>query len=192
MKKSILYALGAIVVMSALLMSSTVFAVGNPFDEVRTLITSLQTRVSELATQLENIELTPGPQGPVGAQGPVGPQGVPGPQGAQGIPGPQGAVGPQGPMGPVGTGGTLNLYKREASVFVPPGSGFVHEAIATCDVGDQLVSGGFNADPGLRIVRSEGMMFFSPPAWVSSAVLNSSFVSATSTLRSFIICNDVV
>lgn len=64
-----------------------------------------------LATEIENISLTPGPQGPVGAQGPVGPvgpqgpqgiQGDPGSQGPQGIPGDAGPVGPQGPTGPSG------------------------------------------------------------------------------------------
>jgi hypothetical protein len=48
---------------------------------------------------INNIQLTPGPQG---EPGPVGP---PGPAGAQGLPGPVGAIGPMGPAGPTGPQG---------------------------------------------------------------------------------------
>src|SRR3990170_8322233 len=64
-----------------------------------------------LADAINNIQLTPGPQGtqgPQGIQGPVGPQGPAGPegaQGAQGLPGPQGHQGIQGPPGPQGLTG---------------------------------------------------------------------------------------
>lgn len=51
---------------------------------------------------VETIELTPGPQGPVGPTGEVGPQGEIGPVGPTG---PQGEIGPAGPVGPVGEKG---------------------------------------------------------------------------------------
>jgi microcystin-dependent protein len=78
-------------------------AQGNPFDD--------------LQNQIDNIQLTPGPEGPQGEVGPAGPQGDPGPQGeqgpqgdvgptgAQGDTGPQGDAGPQGPQGDVGPTG---------------------------------------------------------------------------------------
>ena len=62
--------------------------------------------------QIENIELTPGPQGPQGPQGEqglqgaTGPQGAEGPQGEQGIQGADGAQGTQGPQGADGAQGT--------------------------------------------------------------------------------------
>jgi len=48
---------------------------GNPFDMIWEAIQDLQ-------TQIDEIELTPGPQGPQGEQGPAGPQGPPGGFGA--------------------------------------------------------------------------------------------------------------
>ncbi len=69
------------------------------------------TAISNLETEIHNISLTPGPQGPAGPQGATGPQGPAGPQGAtgpQGPAGPQGATGPQGPVGP------------SASAYCPP------------------------------------------------------------------------
>jgi PKD repeat protein len=57
----------------------------------------LQDQVDQLRLDLENIELTPGPQGPQGLQGEQGPQGQ------QGEIGPVGAQGPPGPQGPPGT-----------------------------------------------------------------------------------------
>ena len=80
--------------------------------------TSVETSMQTLNTNLQNIQLTPGPQGPQGIQGVPGPQGpkgdrgltgATGPQGpigltgatgVQGIQGPAGATGPQGPAGP--------------------------------------------------------------------------------------------
>lgn len=70
--------------------------------------------------ELQNIELTPGPQGPkgdkgdkgekgadgaAGPQGPQGPRGYTGEQGAQGVPGEQGPQGIQGLQGPKGDKG---------------------------------------------------------------------------------------
>jgi len=75
----------------------------------------VETKTVSLQSQIDNIQLTPGPQGPKGdkgepgAQGPqgltgaTGPQGPQGPQGIKGNTGSTGAQGPQGPQGPAGT-----------------------------------------------------------------------------------------
>ncbi len=41
----------------------------------------LTAQVQSLSQSLQTIQLTPGPQGPAGAQGPAGPQGAQGPAG---------------------------------------------------------------------------------------------------------------
>lgn len=70
--------------------------------------------IADLRTKIANIQLIPGPQGPVGPIGPqglkgdVGPQGLIGLQGLrgeQGLPGFQGLKGEQGLVGPVGPQG---------------------------------------------------------------------------------------
>ena len=58
----------------------------------------LQQQVDQLRTQLQNLQLTPGPQGPAGPEGSAGLQGPAGPQGPAGL---QGPAGPQGPGGGV-------------------------------------------------------------------------------------------
>ena len=83
------------------------------FDNLAELIAakfnSLAEAVSEnnegLQTQIDNIELIPGPQGDTGPQGPQGVQGLQGPQGPQGEAGPAGAQGPAGATGPQGIQG---------------------------------------------------------------------------------------
>jgi hypothetical protein len=55
--------------------------------------------IQNLQTQIDNIELLPGPQGSQGEQGYQGPQGELGPVGPQGI---QGNIGPQGIQGEIG------------------------------------------------------------------------------------------
>lgn len=55
--------------------------------------------IKEARTNVDEIELTPGPEGP---QGPEGPRG---PAGADGDPGPRGEQGPEGPRGPAGADG---------------------------------------------------------------------------------------
>lgn len=75
---------------------------------------------SQFATkeELQNIALTPGPQGDTGPrgadglQGPIGPQGLQGERGQDGQPGPRGERGEQGPAGlpgPVGPQGPIGL-----------------------------------------------------------------------------------
>lgn len=85
---------------------------------------ALEGRVDDLEEDFANIELTPGPQGPIGntgeqgIQGPIGLTGATGPQGIkgdtgdegpQGIPGADGATGPQGIQGETGPQGPVGL-----------------------------------------------------------------------------------
>jgi len=103
----------------------------------------LQEQINALQTELDNIQLTPGPQGdpgPAGPQGPAGANGADGadgavgatgpagadgvagaegPQGPKGDTGAQGPEGPQGPQGPVGFQGPQGDLGPEG----PPGSG---------------------------------------------------------------------
>ncbi len=71
--------------------------------------------IQNLQTQIDTIELTPGPQGPAGADGATGPAGPQGDQGIQGLAGPQGetgatgATGATGPAGPQGEQGIQGL-----------------------------------------------------------------------------------
>ncbi len=67
-----------------------------------TEVNELKKAVNDNAQQLDEVQLTPGPQGPAGpagAQGAVGPAGPAGPQGATGATGAAGVAGPQGPQG---------------------------------------------------------------------------------------------
>lgn len=61
---------------------------------------------SDLFQLISNVETTPGPTGPAGAQGPAGPAGAMGPSGPQGPAGATGLTGPAGVAGPAGTPGT--------------------------------------------------------------------------------------
>jgi len=65
---------------------------GQPFQ-------TLWDAIADLQTQIENIELTPGPQGEQGIQGPPGQDGADGQDGTNGIDGEDGAPGEQGPPG---------------------------------------------------------------------------------------------
>ena len=148
------FAIGTIVT------GSTVYAAdkpnGQPFDAVWEAIGLLQTQVDE-------IELTPGPQGepgvpgPQGEQGLQGPQGEPGPQGIQGIQGQQGEPGPQGeqgvqgiqglqgPQGEPGVDGQgiVNGFYQVWSerTIVPPLGGSGWALHADCQPGDKAISG---------------------------------------------------
>lgn len=86
-------------------------------EEIRVWINPAGEASAALATKqyvdglIETIELTPGPQGPIGPEGPqgpigeTGPQGIQGPIGETGPQGPQGEIGPQGPQGKTGEKG---------------------------------------------------------------------------------------
>jgi hypothetical protein len=66
----------------------------------------MQADISTLKTDLNNIELTPGPQGPKGDTGAQGPKGDTGPQGPKGDTGAQGPKGDTGATGPAGKDGS--------------------------------------------------------------------------------------
>jgi hypothetical protein len=90
-------------------------------------------------------------------QGPMGPQGNKGDKGDTGPAGPQGPQGEQGPQGVPGLPSVLNVYRNVTPFTVPAGiDGF---AAASCDPGDQLISGGF----GIGITN---------PAYVPKVVTN--------------------
>ena len=83
-------------------------------EEIRVWINPAGEASEALATKqyvdglIETIELTPGPQGPIGPEGPQGPMGEQGIQGETGPQGPQGKTGekgPQGIQGPIGPQG---------------------------------------------------------------------------------------
>ncbi len=87
-----------------------------------------------LASELEAVELTPGPQGEQGPAGADGSDGATGPQGSQGEAGPAGPAGPQGIPGADGVDG-------QQGPEGPAGS----NATATTDASD-LVAGTLHAD----------------------------------------------
>jgi hypothetical protein len=72
--------------------------------------------------EINNIELTPGPQGP------IGPKGDTGPQGERGIQGPKGDAGPQGPQGPKGDPGTTSWNDLQDKPSIPSVEGLATEA----------------------------------------------------------------
>ena len=82
-------------------------------EEIRVWINPAGEASEALATKqyvdglIETIELTPGPQGPIGPEGPQGPIGETGPQGPIGEKGEQGVQGPQGPQGIQGEQGPI-------------------------------------------------------------------------------------
>lgn len=90
-------------------------------EEIRVWINPAGKASEALATKqyvdglIETIELTPGPQGPIGPEGPqgpigeTGPQGIQGPIGETGPQGPQGEIGPQGPQGKTGEKGAQGV-----------------------------------------------------------------------------------
>jgi hypothetical protein len=81
---------------------------GTPFQALWDAINGTTSKFADLQQQINNIQLTPGPQGPKGDTGAQGPQGVKGDTGAtgpQGIKGDTGAQGPQGLKGDTGVQG---------------------------------------------------------------------------------------
>ncbi|MGB8215764.1 MAG: hypothetical protein WCE94_00520 [Candidatus Methanoperedens sp.] len=84
---------------------------GTPFQAIWDAINATTNKIADLQQQINNIQLTPGPQGlkgdtgATGATGAIGPQGPKGDTGAQGPVGPTGANGATGPQGPQGATG---------------------------------------------------------------------------------------
>lgn len=90
--------------------------------------------------------------------------GIQGPKGDKGDTGSAGPQGSQGPQGEPGLAGVLNVYRNVIPFTVPAGmDGF---AAASCDTGDQLISGGF----GIGITNSAYI-----PKVVTSAPTNVGF-----------------
>ncbi|MCD4765902.1 MAG: type VI secretion system tube protein Hcp [Methanosarcinales archaeon] len=69
---------------------------GDPFEELWDAVHDMQDQIMSIWTAIEDIELTPGPQGEQGPQGDSGDKGPAGPQGLKGDSGPQGPTGTQG------------------------------------------------------------------------------------------------
>jgi len=72
----------------------------------------LDNNIDDLREEIENIQLTPGPEGQPGTKGQDGAQGPQGLKGDKGIKGDQGDIGPQGPQGiqgPKGDTGAIGL-----------------------------------------------------------------------------------
>jgi hypothetical protein len=93
---------------------------------LQTQVTNLQTALNNessarkagdanLQNEINNVQLTPGPQGPAG---PAGLQGPKGDNGAAGAQGPEGPAGPQGPAGPGFTPDQVNALTSLASLFL--------------------------------------------------------------------------
>jgi hypothetical protein len=73
---------------------------------------------ADLQAQIDNIQLTPGPQGPQGPAGPPGADGAPGPAGPPGADGAIGPAGPQGPQGEQGPQGMCDITREEFEALV--------------------------------------------------------------------------
>lgn len=166
-------------------------AAGNPF-------TPLWDAIQELQGQIDNIELTSGPQGETGPQGPQGitglqgepgPQGEPGAMGLQGLTGntgPQGLQGIQGPPGPSGTGLDKTRMYRTISAFVPVPFGPVTTAEATCnDNNDILISGGFWGSHGGIITTAS---FPNPSFPLSTWTVGATTVGADGSIQAIAYC----
>jgi hypothetical protein len=98
----------------------------SPMDVVRDQIATLFTRTDSLQSQINSIQLTPGPQG------------IPGVSGAPGTPG------LQGPKGDTGTGLDANKLYTVFGTTVTVGPGVAMSTQASCrDTNDVLLNGGF-------------------------------------------------
>lgn len=75
-------------------------------DSFFDVFVNIDNRLLDLQNQINNIQLTPGPQGPQGLQGEKGEKGDTGEQGPIGLTGPQGEKGEKGDQGEQGSEGT--------------------------------------------------------------------------------------
>ncbi|MBL4664452.1 MAG: DUF1554 domain-containing protein [Nitrospinaceae bacterium] len=122
---------------------------------------ALETGATDLQTQINTIELTPGPIGPQGVAGPTGSQGpagangvqglkgdtgLTGAQGVQGVPGANGSVGAQGPQGDSGLAGTPGIQGTPGTDGTDGATGANGVAGAKGDKGDPGSPGVAGAD----------------------------------------------
>jgi hypothetical protein len=135
-------------------------------------VRELEANLSNLQTQLNNIELTPGPQGEQGSTGPEGPQGPVGNDGNDGAVGATGSVGPEGPQGSVGNDGAVGAT-GPAGPEGPTGatgpSGISDFAGQQCTTGEMVIgfdtqgqitcapvsNGGSDFDDGVQITYAK-------------------------------------
>jgi len=106
--KYVVFSLFTMVMVSFLLFTPTAAQARVSLTDLQNQLTALQALAADLQSQIDTIELTPGPQGdagPAGAAGPQGPAGSPGADGADGAQGPPGADGADGAAGPQGPPG---------------------------------------------------------------------------------------
>ena len=99
----------------------------------------LQKQINEIKQDIDNIELTPGPQGPAGPQGPKGETGATGPQGPKGdtgATGPAGADGAQGPQGETGPAGPKGVQGNAGVSGVNGMNCWDLNASNTCDANE--------------------------------------------------------
>jgi hypothetical protein len=123
-----------------------------------------------------------GPRGVAGLRGPQGLAGATGPAGAVGPPGPQGPSGPSGPQGPAGPG-LSDLYYVLATGTAPPSS--PGTAVAQCDPGDIVISGGGSVNTG-RIYATRATGSFPYDGWLVGAYNEST--TATATIEAVALC----
>jgi|SRR5690242_12676612 len=135
-------------------LASATTASGTPFDQLRAAIQDLQ-------NQINNIQLTPGPQGPPGPKGDTGDAGqgvttislAPGdlncPNGGTRLTSASGTTyacnGSDGAPGSPGPSGTSNIVTYIASGSSDCPSNFFCAAQANCNPGDVALGGGFTA-----------------------------------------------
>ena len=80
--------------------------------------------------EINNIELTPGPQGPIGPKGDTGPQGE------------RGIQGPQGPQGPKGDPGTTSWNDLDDKPTIPSIEGLATQTYVNQKIAEATLSGG--------------------------------------------------
>ncbi len=104
-----------------------------------------------LKNLMDQIRLTPGPQGPAGPVGPTGPAGPTGPEG------PAGPAGPAGPTGATGPSGTKKVFISEQQSIAPIQSWVVFsltDTYTSIQNGEVALLWGYascNVDPGVQI-----------------------------------------
>lgn len=139
--------LGAGLVLNDPAFTSLAFAKDNDKDKdsdkgkkkgLRHIVTTLQQQIADLQSQIDNIQLTPGPVGPPGADGTNGTDGING----VGVQGPPGEQGPQGDVGPQGPAGTPKVNFVSSALHDGRDSGFIDGRVLN-----------FNKDSNSSILR---------------------------------------